>query len=245
MRLAFRLLWLLGLILFCVPLHLLWRLFRMRSPWPQRFLGWTGRAVGMKVTVVGTPARQPTLYAANHQSWIDILVLGGATGASFVSKESVRRWPVAGWLATMVGTIYISNSDRSAAADQAGAIRNALHKGKSVAFFPEGRLDNGELLPFRPALFGAVIPPDHHQPILIQPVAIDYGEARDEVIWPSRTKAGKNAIQVMSRRGTANVTLTFLEPFTPESEHHRRDAATHAETAIADALGIETAREAA
>lgn len=233
-RFLFRLSWLAGLVLLCVPLHLVWRLFRMDSPWPQRFLGWSARACGMRATLVGERAPGTILFASNHQSWMDILLIGGATGASFVSKETVRNWPIAGWLATMVGTIYISNSDRKAAGAQAERIRRALHDGTSVAFFPEGRLNNGRLLPFRPALFGAVIPPVDH--ISVQPIALDYGPHSQELIWPSGTHAATNARSIFARRGAEDVTIHLLGPIAIDENSHRKDVAEQCETAIAEAL---------
>ncbi len=179
------------------------------------------------------------MFAANHQSWNDILIIGGATGASFVSKASVRKWPVAGWLATMVGTIYIENSDRSAAAVQADRIRQALHDGISVAFFPEGQLDDGTLVPFRPALFGAVVPPERRLPV--QPIAIDYGDHWRDLIWKRGSHAGHNAMDVMRRPGTERVVVHLLEPIYPDEDSHRRDLAAYCEQKIADALGQEVA----
>ncbi len=229
--------WLAALIASCVPLHLFWRLFGKHSPWPQRFLGGCARAVGVKATVVGERATGTALFAANHQSWMDILLIGGATGASFVSKASVRKWPIAGWLATMVGTIYIENSDRAGAVTQAATIRQALHDGKSVAFFPEGHLDNGKLKPFRPALFGSVVPPE--QPVAVQPIALDYGRNSRKLIWRSGSHAGTNAVEIMKRRGTEAVTIHLLAPVYPRPDSHRRDLARQCEDAISAALGQE------
>jgi 1-acyl-sn-glycerol-3-phosphate acyltransferase len=197
----------------------------------------------MRATIVGERAKGTTLFVTNHQSWMDILLIGGATGASFVSKETVRKWPIAGWLATMVGTIYISNSDRRAAGAQADRIREALTAGTSVAFFPEGKLDNGSLLPFRPALFGAAIPPIDH--IAVQPIALDYGEHFMDLIWPSGSHAATNARQIFARRGVENVTIHLLDPIAIDENSHRKDVAEQCETAIANALGQTIQREAA
>ena len=243
MRFPLRALWLLALILACVPMHVAWRAVRAPSPWPRRFLRWSTRAIGLRVTVAGAPAASVVLYAANHQSWIDILLIGGATDTSFVAKESVRKWPGAGWLATMVGTIYVANSDRRAAGAQAGTIRDALARGRSVAFFPEGRLNNGRLMPFRPALFGAVTPPD--LPVAVQPVAIDYGGHGEALIWRSGSHMVRHAVRVMNRPGVDRVELHFLEPVHPGDETHRKELARHCEELIAERLGELPAREAA
>lgn len=195
----------------------------------------------MRAIIVGKRAEGTILFTSNHQSWMDILLIGGATGASFVSKETVRKWPIAGWLATMVGTIYISNSDRRAAGAQAERIREALHAGTSVAFFPEGKLDNGSMLPFRPALFGAVIPPVDH--IAVQPIALDYGEHYRDLIWPSGSHAATNARQIFARRGVEDVTIHLLDPIVIGEDAHRKDVAEQCQIAIATALGQTSERE--
>lgn len=241
MRAVPRALWLLGLVLLCVPLHLGWRLVRLPSPWPRRFLRWATRAMGMRLTVTGTPTRELALYAANHQSWMDVLLIGGVTGASFVAKEGVRKWPGAGWLASLVGTIFIANHDRRAAGEHAQVLREALARGRSIAFFPEGRLDDGRLMPFRAALFGAVTPPD--LPVAVQPVAIDYGADSEALIWPSRTSVVGNALAIMNRPGLDDVVVHFLAAIHPDERSHRKELARRCEEAIADALGA-PAREA-
>ena len=45
----------------------------------------------------GAPIRPHTLLIGNHTSWLDILVLGGATGCAFVSKDNLghRLHPLA------------------------------------------------------------------------------------------------------------------------------------------------------
>ncbi|MBC7985555.1 MAG: 1-acyl-sn-glycerol-3-phosphate acyltransferase [Sphingomonadaceae bacterium] len=235
-RLIFRVAWLTGLIALCVPFHLLRGLLGIRSPWPRRFLGWCASAVGLKATVLGKPREGATLYVANHQSWTDILVIGGATGASFVSKEEVRKWPVAGWLATMVGTIYINRDDRREAGAQAARIREELARGKSVVFFPEGQISHDEhLLPFRPALFGAVVPPVDG--VAVQPIALDYGEHKDKLLWRRGTHAGLHAVEMMKRPGRRPVTVHLLEPIVPEADAERREIANACHDAIARALG--------
>src|SRR3712207_9546818 len=66
----------------------LWKLFGLRSPWPRRFLYWVGRSAGMRPRIVGTPLRSHVLFVSNHLSWLDIMLIAGASGAAFVSKRS-------------------------------------------------------------------------------------------------------------------------------------------------------------
>lgn len=224
-------------------MHLLWRLFGRPSPWPQRFLGWCARALGVRARITGRRVDGTALFAANHLSWLDILLVGGATGASFVSKDSVRNWPVAGALATMVGTIYISAEDRRAAGAQAELIRRALESGKSVAFFPEGKIENGQFLPFRPALFGAVTASD--RPVPVQPVALDFGAHRGRLVWKKGTHAGWHAWDLAGDPGVKDVRIMLVEPIFPAAQEDRKMLAYRTETAVAAALGVKAVSEAA
>src|SRR3954470_9177201 len=64
--------------LIAVPLHYLFRLFRIPSPWPKFFLGWVAWIAGARVKRIGVPLKRDVFYISNHLSWIDILALGGA-----------------------------------------------------------------------------------------------------------------------------------------------------------------------
>ena len=92
--------------------HALWRLAGRRSPWPGRFLGAAARASGLRVRVEGTPLRRHALLLANHVSWLDVLVLGGASGARFVAKAEIEGWAGIGWLAGLNRTVYVARAER-------------------------------------------------------------------------------------------------------------------------------------
>jgi 1-acyl-sn-glycerol-3-phosphate acyltransferase len=213
-RLSGRLFLIAASLILLLPFHYLWKLARRRSPWPRRFLFWVGYASGMRVRVVGRPLPSKVLFVANHVSWLDIMVLAGATGTAFVSKDDVARWPVMGWLAGLNNTIYVARSDRREVRGQADSVRNALATGQPVALFPEGTTEGGvEVLPFRASLFASLFPPVPN--LRVQPVAIDYGADAAEIAWIGEEAAGANAKRVLSRRGTTQVTLTFAAPLNP------------------------------
>ena len=72
------------------------------------------RLIGMRVTVIGEPAKAPLLLAANHTSWLDITVLGGLLKPlSFVAKLEVAGWPILGTLARLQRTIFIDRTRRT------------------------------------------------------------------------------------------------------------------------------------
>jgi 1-acyl-sn-glycerol-3-phosphate acyltransferase len=225
---------LLGLIA-CLPLHYLWKLFGRRSPWPRRFLGWTARSAGVRVTVTGTPLRSNVLFLANHLSWLDILALAGPSGATFVSKDDVARWPLIGWLASLNDTIFVSRGDRNGVKGQAGQLRDALAAGQPVALFPEGTTAGGEdILPFRASLLSALFPP--LPSLRVQPVALDYGEAGREIAWVGDERAPANARRILSRRGVIPLTIHFLPAIDPHDVPDRKRLAELSRTAIVDAL---------
>jgi lyso-ornithine lipid O-acyltransferase len=229
----------LSLVLF-LPLHYLWRLFRARSPWPRRFLQWVGFAAGARVRIVGTPLTRNVLYLANHVSWLDIMVLAGASGAAFVSKAEVKKWPAVGWLAGLNDTVYVERAARGAVRGQADSLREALASGRPVALFPEGTTEGaGEVLPFRASLLASLFPP--LPGVRVQPVAIDFGGATAQIAWTGDEGAAANAKRVMARRGTIPVTLSFLEPLQPADFADRKQLAAAARAEVVAALGASAA----
>lgn len=231
----------LGLLVF-VPLHYAWKLFGRRSPWPQAFLGFAGRRCGLRVYIRGAPVPGAVLFAANHESWLDILAIGGATGASFVAKDEVGRWPVIGWLASLNATLYVVRTARHEVRGQADQIRDKLAAGGKVALFPEGTIALGrDVDPFRASLFASLYPPLNG--VVVQPVALDYGAATVEIDWLEGEGTRANVTRMLSRPGTIPVTLTFLAPIDPAAAGDRKALAAAARgeivAALASALAID------
>ena len=219
----------------CVPLHYAWKLFGRRSPWPRRFLFWVGYSAGLRVRVEGRPLASHVLFVANHLSWLDIMLIAGTSGASFVSKEEVARWPVVGWLAGLHQTVFVARTERRAVKGQADALRAALAAGRPVALFPEGTTAGGhEVLPFRASLLSALFPPIAR--VNVQPVAIDYGEAAHDLAWVGEESAPANAKRILSRPGTIPVTVRFLEPVDPAEAGDRKNLAERCRGEILAAL---------
>ena len=233
-RLIPRVLAMLGALLLCLPLHYLWRLSGRGSPWPRRFLGWVGRAAGMRVHVVGKPLERDVLFLANHLSWLDILLVAGASGAAFVAKAEVAATPVVGWLARLNKTVFVARSERSGVRGQADALRAALASGQPVALFPEGTTDGGpQILPFRASLLAALFPP--LPGVKVQPIALDYGTAAHDLAWIGDESGLANVRKVLARRGSTPVELHFLAPVDPASGD-RKALASAARAEIVEAL---------
>lgn len=116
------------------------------SRWAQDFLQHLGvqlRLEGQAVTA------GPLLVVANHISWLDILVLLAVQPVCFVSKAEIKTWPLIGWLATHVGTLYIERASRRDAMRVVHHIAAALAPGTAdqpsqiIAVFPEGTTSDG------------------------------------------------------------------------------------------------------
>jgi 1-acyl-sn-glycerol-3-phosphate acyltransferase len=209
------------------PIHLVTRLVSRRSPWPPRFLAAAAWIVGARVRVEGSAIRGHTLLVSNHVSWIDILVLAGATGCAFVSKDQLGH-PFIHWLADQNATVYVKRSHVKGAKDQAIAIARALEGDKPVALFPEGTTGPGtHLLPFRSTLLEAAN--FAAQDVAIRPVAMDYGAAAAEIGWWE--ESGKdNVLRLLGRRGPLPVTVRLLDPLGREGD--RKQLAAEARDAI-------------
>ncbi len=128
------------------------------------------RLIGLRIQVVGkTPVGGSVLYAANHTSWLDILVLGAVLDARFVSKGDVAAWPVIGWVARLGGTVFVSRT-RGRTGDEAQAMRARLAGGESLVLFPEGTSSDGtRVLPFRSSFLSVA-----DAAVSVQPVSLVY-----------------------------------------------------------------------
>ncbi|MEO6199253.1 MAG: lysophospholipid acyltransferase family protein [Sphingomicrobium sp.] len=224
------------LFLICAPLHLLTRAVAGSSPWPRRFLGAAAWILGARVRTQGAPVARHSLIVANHVSWLDILIVAGATGAAFVSKDALGNGFVH-WLADQNDTIYVRRGHMKGAMDQARDIAKALDGDKPVALFPEGTVGPGTaLLPFRSTLLEAANYAAGD--VTIRPVAIDYGQAAASIAWYGQT-AKDNVRQILGRRGSLPVTLRLLDPLARGGD--RKQLVAEARAAIERALGFKSA----
>jgi lyso-ornithine lipid O-acyltransferase len=234
-RVALRSVWIGAALLICLPLHLLWRLFELSSPWPRYFLRIAVRACGVRVRLIGKPLWHEVFYVSNHLSWLDILIIGGLTGTTFVAQDGVASWPIVGRLAKLNRTIFVSRTDKLAVAEQIANLRDAIAEHRAVTLFPEGTTTDGRsLLPFKPSLFATVVPPP--KKLLIQPVLLDFDSAGKDLAWIGEETARENAWRVFTRKGTFTVRVDFLEPFDPGDHPDRKLLTTEARRRIAAAL---------
>lgn len=218
-----------------VPMHYLWRLFRLSSPWPRWFLRRAGRIAGARVEVIGTPLRRDVFYVSNHLSWIDILASGGASGTAFVAKAEIGAAPVVGWLAGLNRTVYVKRENRMGVAEQINALRDALTENWAITVFPEGTTTDGKsLLPFKTPMLRVLEPPPPG--VMVQPVLLDYGAVGEEIGWVGEEGGINNARRVLSRKGSFPLRIQYLDPFDPHDFPGRKAIAAESRRRIEDAL---------
>lgn len=231
LRIGLRLAGLVLALLICLAGHGSWRLFRLPSPWPRWMLGTAGWLCGARRRDVGRPLRRDVIFLANHTSWLDILVLAGATGTAFVAKAELRGVPLIGWLCTLNHTIFVARTDRMGIAGQIADLKDALARAWPVTIFPEGTTSAGdELLPFKAPLLAALEPPPPG--IMVQPILLDYGAAAADVEWLGDEPGQANALKILARPGSFTVTASYLQPFDPAAFPDRKAIAAEARRRI-------------
>jgi 1-acyl-sn-glycerol-3-phosphate acyltransferase len=156
--------------------------WRVRTVFPQLSDAQQARAVevwargmlaiiGIEVRVKGHPAHGPVLMAANHISWLDILVMHAACHCRFVAKSEIRSWPLVGVLTTGGGSLYIERGSRNDAMRVVHQMADALCQGQVLAVFPEGVTGDGiTVRPFHANLLQAAIAAESP----IQPIALQF-----------------------------------------------------------------------
>ncbi len=135
------------------------------------------RLCGMRLVVHNDGARldRGALVVANHISWIDIYVINAWRPTPFVSKAEIRQWPVVGWLAQQLDTVFIQREKRSDAKRIMHELSDRLSAGELMCVFPEGTTSSGlALLPFHANMFQAAVSASAP----VQPVCIMYEDAK-------------------------------------------------------------------
>jgi 1-acyl-sn-glycerol-3-phosphate acyltransferase len=123
--------------------------------WCQQLLG----IFNMRLSVIGAERLEDTHYlmAANHISWIDIHVINAFKPHYFVAKSEVASWPIFGWMAKQLGTLFIERGKSNSIRNMVQTIAGQL-KQKAICIFPEGTSTDGkQVAPFKSNLFEAAI----------------------------------------------------------------------------------------
>lgn len=122
--------------------------------------------LGMKTTVYGEIPPPPFFLVTNHLSYIDIIFLWSKVKAVFVSKDDVVSWPLIGFIAKSLGTIFVQRSATKNLKQVNKDISECFDKGYGVIVFPEGTSSDGtKVLPFRSPLLNSFASKEIQKPV--------------------------------------------------------------------------------
>lgn len=139
------------------------------SSWSSRLL----KILDIQLEVLGdqTIKLDSVLIVSNHISWLDIHVFNAWHPMRFVAKREVANWPVFGWFAKKLNTLFIDREKRGHSKSVSEQMTNALLNGDRICIFPEGTSSDGTtVLEFKSNLFQAVLDANCH----CLPIAISY-----------------------------------------------------------------------
>jgi lyso-ornithine lipid O-acyltransferase len=144
--------------------------------WVRRF--WsraTCRIMGIDVQARGARfAACPTVLVPNHVSYLDVVILGPFTDATFTAKAEIDGWPFFGFIARITGTMFLRRHWRQARA-QRDAMAARMRAGESFVLFAEGTSSNGlAVKPFKTSLLSVAEPWVLDRPVAAQGVTIAY-----------------------------------------------------------------------
>ncbi len=231
-----------------LPVHYTYKIFRPRDSFrlPQIFHRLLLRILGFRVRAHGAiSTTKPTLFVANHASYLDIPVLGSLVPGAFVAKSEVAGWPVFGFLAKLQRTVFIERRP-SQAGEQRDGLRERLAKDEDLILFPEGTSTNGlSVLPFKSGLFAVAKDGAGGGAITVQPISVVctglYGlpltrDWRPYYAWYGDMTMPKHLWNVF-KLGRFTVDVVFHPPLHPQDFADRKRLAAACHDAVA--RGIE------
>lgn len=212
--------------------------FAHRLPRHQRYaqvvVRWWNRKlchiINLRIHIEGAINPNPTLFVANHISWLDIACLAAILDARFVAKQEVRDWPLFGAMAIRNHTLFIKRGDASVTAAVADQMTWSLLQKNNFIVFPEGTSSNGASVEqFHARLFQSAI----RARAEVQAVAITYPHPQG--MNPAAPFVGDDNLLHhlwnLLREPAIDIKLAFCKPITGEGMD-RRAMATHTRNQI-------------
>jgi len=130
------------------------------------------RILGVRLEIDGEVLKQgPAIFAANHVSWLDIVILSSVAPVSFIAKRDVNAWPFFGTLARLQRTVFVDRDRRHTTASSRDEMQERLRAGDMLVLFAEGTSGDGmRVLPFKSTFFAAA----ENSSVAVQPLSIVY-----------------------------------------------------------------------
>jgi len=202
---------------------------------------WSKRAtniLGVTIIQQGKPFESTSLIVSNHISFLDIIVIASTSPVIFLAKSTLRSWPVIGFIADRIGTIFIQRSNKRMIHTIKKSITTALEQKQSLVLFPEGTTTIGKTVnKFHSGLFQAAI--NAEKPV--QPIALHYqrnGKIDDTAAYVDNDNFIINLIKIMAQAKT-EVQITFCD-LIDSKNLNRVELASTSHNIISRAVGIST-----
>lgn len=203
---------------------------RLLCWWSQR----TVKILGLRIYIKNSLPSPGCLIVSNHISFLDIIVLSANQPVTFLSKSSLRYWPVIGFIARQIGTLFISRGKTRSISKTNKDISTALNKKQTLAIFPEGTTTVGtSVYKFHSGIFQAAI----NTGAVVQPIAIQYiknGKIDRTAAYIDTDNFIFSLLKIMARAKT-NVNLIYCQPINSLS-YTRTELASISHTAISNKL---------
>jgi 1-acyl-sn-glycerol-3-phosphate acyltransferase len=165
---------------------------------------------------------------------MDIHAINAFQPIRFVAKSDVEGWPVFGWMAKQLGTVFIKRDNARHGKHIAGEVAKVLET-QSVCIFPEGTSTIGEgVMPFKPNLFeSAVIAGVPVYSLAISYKSLVTGERSEVAAFVGDMGLLESMALILKDRKLV-VELAFLPPSgaSPEASKDRKWLALHSQEAI-------------
>lgn len=176
------------------------------------------RLMGIEVIWEGGMPEGPSLLMGNHRSYVDAVLLPSRQPVVFVARSESRNWPIIGWGATALDTIWVNRKDKNSRRETRDQVKQRLQNGYSIAIFPEGTTNKGpEVGPYRPSMFYIA----HEGRFPITPVAIEYEDP--DIAWVGNTWFIPHAWKQFGKK-TIRVRVKFGETFIPDDPEQDRQS---------------------
>ncbi|SNB54587.1 lyso-ornithine lipid acyltransferase [Arboricoccus pini] len=174
-----------GFVTITLALLAIYSLARPLGPTARRKIrrGWSASTLwilGIRLRRSGRPyTGLPTLYVANHLSYIDIPCIATCLDAPFIAKSEVAGWPLFGMLAKLTDTLFVRRHWREARR-QRDQIADRLEAGHDLVLFGEGTSSDGlSVLPIKTSLLSVAEVGVVGRTIAIQPITLCFRRFRD------------------------------------------------------------------
>lgn len=180
---------------------------------------------GIRITWHGKGPKDPHVIMGNHRSYVDAVVIPVSFPIVFVARHETKSWPIIGWGASLLGTIWVKRDKKESRRATREAVKDRLSNGYGVAIFPEGTTHKGpDLLPYHKGIFYTCA--ENGFPIV--PTAIEYENS--DIAWVDKEMFIPHALTHFGAR-KINVHVSFGPSMSnDDAEQLREDARNWTQT---------------